>query len=102
MTVKMAIEFRRRYKRQYYVVFVRYYLNVFDENRLKKVQGIGVSVDISAKGIGLITQYPLEVGSFLLFEDGNIINNITAKASVVRWAEEIEDKTYRVGLEFVD
>lgn len=98
----MAIEFRRRYKRQYYVVFVRYYLNVFDENRLKKVQGIGVSVDISAKGIGLITQYPLEVGSFLLFEDGNIINNITAKASVVRWAEEIEDKTYRVGLEFVD
>jgi|YelNatPaOPRAMG01_1025707.scaffolds.fasta_scaffold08304_1 hypothetical protein len=98
----MAIEFKRKYKRQYYVSFVRYYLNVYDNGKIKKVQGTGVSVDISAKGIGLITQYPLEVGSFLLFEDGNIINNITAKASVVRWSEEIEDKIYRAGLEFVD
>jgi c-di-GMP-binding flagellar brake protein YcgR len=98
----MSTEFRRRYKRQYHVSFVRYYLNVVDKNRIKKVQGTGVSVDVSAKGIGLITQYPLEVGSFLILEDGNILNNITARASVVRWAEEIEDKTYRVGLEFVD
>lgn len=98
----MNADFRRRHKRQYHLSFVRYYMNVIDKNMLRKVQGTGVSVDLSAKGLGLITQYPLEIGSSLFFEDGNITNNITAKVSVVRWAEEIEDKIYRVGLEFVD
>ncbi|MEW6569933.1 MAG: PilZ domain-containing protein [Nitrospirota bacterium] len=98
----MTDEFRRKYARKYHVNFVRYYLNVLEMGKTKEVYGLGVSVDISARGLGLITQYPLEVGHFLLFEDENMINNITAKASVVRWTQEIEDKTFRVGLEFVE
>ncbi|MGB9714958.1 MAG: PilZ domain-containing protein [Thermodesulfovibrionales bacterium] len=98
----MATEFRRKHKRQYHVGFVRYHLNVLDNKRLKKVQGTGVSVDISEGGLGLITQYPLEEGHFLLFEDGNLIDDIKLKASIVRWTQELEDKTYRVGLEFVE
>jgi len=98
----MTSEFRRKYVREYHVSIIRYYLNVLDMEKPKEVYGTGVLVDISAGGLGLLTQYPLEVGHFLLFEDGNMMNNITAKASVVRWTREIEDKTFRVGLEFVE
>ncbi|MGQ9570036.1 MAG: PilZ domain-containing protein, partial [Thermodesulfovibrionales bacterium] len=95
-------EFRRRHRRRYHVSFVRYHLNTFDKKRQKKLHGTGVSVDISEGGLGLITQYPLKEGHFLLFEDGNMIDDIKLKASIVRWSQELEDKTYRAGLEFAE
>jgi len=98
----MIGDFRRKHPREYHVSFVRYSLNVFYMGKVKEVYDIGVSVDVSAGGLGLMTRYPLEVGHCLLFEDGHVINNITAKTSVVRWAQESRDQMFRVGLEFIE
>jgi hypothetical protein len=98
----MIGDFRRKHPREYHVSFVRYSLNVLDMGKAKEVFDIGVSVDISARGLGLITRYPLEVGHCLLFKDVNMVNNITAEASVVRWVQDFRDHMFRVGLEFVE
>ena len=98
----MTGDFRRKHQREYHVGFVRYHLNVFHMGKVKEVYEIGVSVDISPRGLGLVTRYPLEEGHCLLFKDGYVINNITAKASVVKWAQEFRDQMFRVGLEFVE
>jgi hypothetical protein len=98
----MTGDFRRKHPREYHVGFVRYHLNVFHMGNVKEVYDIGVAVDISPRGLGLITRYPLEEGHCLLFKDGYVINDITAKASVVRWAQEFRDQMFRVGLEFIE
>jgi hypothetical protein len=98
----MIGDFRRKHPREYHVTFVRYSLNVFYMGKVKEVYDIGVSVDVSTGGLGLITRYPLEVGHCLLFENVNMVNNIRADTSVVRWAQEFRDQMFRVGLEFVE
>jgi hypothetical protein len=100
--VDMTGDFRRKHPREYHVSFVRYYLNVLDTGKPKEVYDVGVSVDISAGGLGLITRYPVEVGHCLLFKDVNRVNNIRADASVVRWAQEFSDQMFRIGLEFIE
>jgi hypothetical protein len=98
----MSGDFRRKHPREYHVSFVRYFLNVSNLGKVKEVYDVGVSVDISSGGLGLITRYPLEVGHCLLFENVNMVNNIRADASVVRWAQEFRDQMFRVGLEFIE
>jgi hypothetical protein len=98
----MIGDFRRKHPREYHVSFVRYSLNILDMGKAKEVFDIGVSVDISERGLGLITRYPLEAGQYLLFENLNLVNNITAEASVVRWVQEFRDQMFRVGLEFIE
>jgi hypothetical protein len=98
----MSGDFRRKHPREYHVSFVRYFLNVSNLGKVKEVYDVGVSVDISSGGLGLITRYPLEVGHCLLFENVNMVNNMRVAVSVVRWAEKFRDQMFRVGLEFVE
>lgn len=96
----MSLEEKRKDKRRPFIKPLRYYLATHLE-KLKKMDCDGISVDISRIGLGMITDYPLEAGSILIFEDEIKTNIITAKASIVRWALEIENNRYRVGLEFL-
>jgi hypothetical protein len=98
----MTGNFRRKHPREYHVSFVRYYLNVSNLGKVMEVYDVGVSVDISSGGLGLITRYPLEVGHCLLFENVNMVNNMRVDVSVVRWTEKFRDQMFRVGLEFVE
>jgi len=91
----------RRYKRRPFVAPIKYHLLVTDKGKLEKIYGNGVLVDISEGGLGMITDYPLEVEHILIFQDEVNINNITARASVVKWALEMEKNKYRVGMEFI-
>ncbi len=80
---------------------VKYSVSVLDLHELKQVNNIAVSVDISTGGLGILTDFPLEQGHVLTFNDEIKINNITSKkAAVVKWKGRING-TYRVGLKFV-
>ncbi len=91
----------RRYERKPFVAPINYYLLVTNMGKLEKINGKGVLVDISEGGLGMITDYPLEIEHILILQDKVNINNITAKASVVKWALEMEKNKYRVGMEFI-
>jgi len=94
----MPMENRRRYPRTHYINIIRYHVA-----GPEKIHVSGVSVDISKGGLGMITDYPLGVGNVLVFEEEVELktNNISIKASIVRWARAIEKNRHRVGLEFV-
>ncbi len=68
--------------------------------KLETIRNVGVSVNISEGGLGIITDYSLKEGHILIFEDEIKIDNITAKASIVRWTRKIGNDRYQVGLEF--
>jgi len=96
----MSFKEKRKYNRLPFVKPIRYSSTGSNIGEFETIHNC-VSVDISRGGLGMITDYPLEAGNILIFEDEIEINNITAKASVVRWARKTEKKRYRVGLEFV-
>ncbi len=68
---------------------------------LDTIHNIGVAVNISKGGLGMITDYLLKEGYILIFEDEIAINNITAKASIVKWARKVGNDRYQIGSEFV-
>jgi c-di-GMP-binding flagellar brake protein YcgR len=67
----------------------------------KLVYNTAVSVDISDKGLGILTTYPLEHGQVVTFEDNLKVNNMKIKEAVVRWSGKFNDHRYRVGLRFI-
>lgn len=91
----------RKDKRTPFVMPVRYSVSVLDMRELKQIHDVAVSVDISTEGIGILTDYPLEEGHVLTFNDEINMNNIAAKSAIVRWAGKIDGNKYRVGLKFV-
>jgi len=91
----------RQHERILFAAPLRYSFSVTDLKESKRSNNIAVSVDISKGGMGIITDFPLEQGHVLAFEDEIKIRDITsAKAAVVKWTGRICDK-YRAGLKFV-
>lgn len=91
----------RKDTRTPFIVPVRYSVSVLDMRELKQIHDIAVSVDISTGGLGILTDYPLEEGHVLTFNDEINMNNVTAKSAIVRWTGKIDGNKYRAGLEFV-
>jgi len=89
---------RRRYPRKGSEIPVEYSLSVLEFRELKKVRGRGIATDISDKGMGLITDYPLEPGHVLVLSNSD--RNLFPKIAIVRWVSKLSD-SYRIGLEFV-
>ena len=96
----MSIE-RRKYERIPHVEPIRYYLTALRMDRLEKIYNEGVSVDISKGGLGMVTDFPLTRGDVLYFEPEIKINDSKESISIVRWALEVEENKYRVGIEFM-
>jgi len=58
----------------------------------------GDIIDISDKGVGMRTHYPLEPGHFLIFD-----SEAELKSGVVKWTSSLDDSyMYRVGVEFLE
>ncbi len=91
----------RKDTRTPFITPVRYSVPVLDIRELRRIHDTAVSVDISAGGLGVLTDYPLEEGHVLTFEDEINMNGITAKSAIVRWAGKLNGNKYRVGLKFV-
>ncbi len=54
-----------------------------------------VTVDISNRGLGIISSYPVEFGQFLEFDDNG--SNVPALNAVVQWSAPV-GVNYRAGL----
>jgi hypothetical protein len=80
---------------------IRFSVSVSEANKPKIVYNTAVSVDVSDKGIGILTSYPLESGQIITFEDKLKINSTEVKEAVVRWSGKFNDNKYRVGLRFI-
>lgn len=86
---------RRRFKREPYGETVNFSVSVVEYKDLKSLRLEGMGIDISAVGLSIETEYPLEAGHVLRFQDG-----INQKAGIVKWSVKA-DSHYRVGINFV-
>jgi hypothetical protein len=94
----MDLNNRRRHLRKDSSIPVEYSVNILEFRELKKIHRSAVSTDISDKGIGLITDYPLEPGHVLILSSRD--SALLQKIAIVRWTMQASG-SYRIGLEFV-
>jgi len=90
----------RRYERRPFVKPIRYHLTDPHMEKLEKIDYDGFSVDISKGGLGMITDHLLREGDILFFEEEIKPNDFIVNSAAVRWASEIKNNKYRVGMEF--
>ena len=88
---------KRKYERRPLAKVIRY-SPYHDLGKSTEIACEGVTVDISERGLGMITDYPLKKGDVLFFEPEIKVNDSTAKVATVKWVREIEKDKYRVGL----
>ncbi len=86
---------RRQFERKPYMKTINYVVTVLDFRELKNLALKGEATDISDRGIGIKTDYPLEPGHVLKFN-----TEMPLKLGIVRWGIILDNK-YRVGIEFV-
>ncbi len=88
---------KRNYERKPFIKVIRYSPN---QHLIKsnEIAYEGVTVDISDRGLGMITDCPLKKGDILFFEPAMEVNASVIMVSAVRWAKEIEKDIHRVGL----
>lgn len=67
-------------------------------SEFKRVNATGETIDKSPAGIGLITDFPLEPGHVLEWDDQHIKGNL--HIAMVKWAQQL-DSYYRAGLVFI-
>lgn len=86
---------KRRFKREPYPKTVSFAVSVVEYKDLKSLRLEGIGIDISEVGLSIETEYPLEAGHVLRFQDG-----INQKAGIVKWSTKANSH-YRVGINFV-
>ncbi|MEW5744676.1 MAG: response regulator [Nitrospirota bacterium] len=90
---------RRRFERRPFARSITYSVSSFDVLKPKMVDLDAEIVDISAAGMGIRTDYPLDPGSVIRFPViGDGINSI---AGVVKNTVALDRDLYRAGIEFV-
>ena len=92
----------RKYERKPFDKSISFYLFPSHAEKLKSnmVDCVGVSVDVSQEGLGIITSHPITTGDTLVFKGDLKIDKIVARSAVVRWVKGIENNRYRAGLQF--
>jgi hypothetical protein len=93
------VEDLRRGIRRQVAKSISYSVPVFDITILKRIHDIGMCSDMSAGGLCMTTEYPLQKGHILIFED-QIRKDIPASFAVVKWVQKMDRNTYRVGAKF--
>jgi SAM-dependent methyltransferase len=83
----------RRFERKSYSQTIGYSFSTIIERERKWIRANGNSFDISENGIGIYTDYPLEPGYMIWFNEG-----IEEKAGLVKYCIK-SDHGYRVGVE---
>jgi hypothetical protein len=89
---------RRKYARRPFVKVIRYSPHQHYSAKSTDITCEGVAVDISERGLGMITDFPLKKGDVLFFEPEIKVNDSKTMVSTVTCAREIEKDIYRVGL----
>lgn len=86
---------QRRHIRMPFIGTVQFSVSVLEHRELKRIELDGTGRDISEKGVGFNTSYPVESGHVLCFKNG-----VGQKTGVVRWSRPSGDG-YSVGVEFI-
>lgn len=84
---------KRKYERKPYNSPLEYFRAGESENTLP-----AVSIDISERGIGLVSDCPLEPGQVIIFKSRE--NPSVLKIAIVQWSMKV-GKKYRAGLMFI-
>ncbi len=87
---------RRDVERRLCINSIRYSITVHEFRDRRRVDLRGDVVDISDVGVGIETDYPLEPGHVLTFND-----NIGHPMGIVQWSSQIQNNGYRVGVKFL-
>jgi len=74
---------KRRYPRKNLEMPVTYSVSVLEFREMKKIHRTAMTIDVSEKGLGLITDYPLEKGHVLIVSNGD--SPYFPKIAIVRW-----------------
>jgi hypothetical protein len=83
-----------------FVEALEYSVTVTDYREPQKIEDIAVCVDLSSKGIGILTNHPLKAGHIVDFKNIGKEDAHVAKRAEVKWAMKIDDSIYRAGLKF--
>jgi len=83
-----------------FVEALEYSVTVVDYKEPQKIEDIAVCVDLSSKGIGILTNHPLQAGHIIDFKNAEKPDAFSARRAEVKWALRIDDSIYRAGLKF--
>lgn len=89
---------KRRHDRLPYEAPIRFTVLFMQTSDFKRTDSAGKIVDTSPSGIGLVTDFPLEAGHVLEWDDKHQKGRL--HIAMVRWAQQIENQ-YRAGLMFI-
>ena len=86
---------QRRHERENYEAPLDFTVLLTQFSELKRIATSGRTVDKSPAGIGIVTEFPLEAGHVLQWDDEHKRGNL--HMAVVKWAQKIDNR-YRAGL----
>ncbi|MBI4710328.1 MAG: PilZ domain-containing protein [Nitrospirae bacterium] len=86
------------HKRRAHNAAIEFSLNSMELHQLKKITAGGTTSDISDGGISLLTDYPIEPGHVLIFNNGK--NPVPPGVGIVKWVRS-EGVNIRGGVEFI-
>jgi hypothetical protein len=87
---------KRLYKRTSYPNEIICSVSIFKDREIKHIDLRCEATDLSEKGIGFFTDYPLENGHVIRFSNGKV----NKKIGVVKWCRK-DGERYKVGVMFV-
>lgn len=83
----------RQHPRKTWAIDVPFSINISDVIEPRKLSLYGEIIDISASGLCITTEYPLEPGHVLSFGDRGL-------TGIVKWGVKF-DNSYRFGIKFI-
>lgn len=89
---------KRRHPREPYNADIEFIVLFMDEDDFKRVNSKGKILDVSQSGIGISTDFPLEPGHVLQWDDQQTKGKL--HMALVKWSEQMQN-FYRAGLMFV-
>lgn len=89
---------RRMHAREIYEDSINFTVLFMDSADFMRVNASGRVVDAGKAGLGLVTEFPLEAGHVLEWDDKHVDGKL--HIAMVRWSEKSNDH-YRAGLMFI-
>lgn len=86
---------KRQVPRNQFYNDIKFEVTEVEFNQIRKVMSKGTVIDISEKGLGITTDYPLQMGHVITIKDALI--KMPYCVGHVKWIKK-EENIYRVGL----
>jgi len=83
-----------------FVEALEYSVTDTEHHKSQQIEDTAVCVDLSNRGIGILTNHPLRAGHIVDFKKNISTKVLSAKRAEVKWAVKIDDAIYRAGLKF--